>query len=339
VPVRALLAGLSLTASLAVPATWPALGSPAMTLVSSSPDPFGTLAPEPVPLAPAAAAPRAHARPASRSVIKVVQPVTPQPHGPCPAYGTVLVSGSQWLAGRGVDVMSNGGSGANCFSLEPGHVWQCTELVNRFLVARGWSPAIAGDAGQFFDNASAAAFDKHPVGDGYLPIAGDVIVWGGGVTSLSAPFGYGHVAVVTSQQSGVVGFVQQNSTISGHGALPVDAVGNLGASGGLRAIGYLHAKANSLAPAPKPKPSHPVKAAKPQHHHAATHPVAHPPAATPVPAPAPPAVAPPTTAPAPTPAPAPSPPPSPTPTVDPTPSVTPTVTPTADPIPMVPPVG
>jgi surface antigen len=84
------------------------------------------------------------------------------------------------------------------------------ELVNRFVRTQGWVTGnIMGNAGQLLDKAPASAFDKHPAGDGYVPVPGDIIVWTGGST------GYGHVAVVSSVVAGVVTFVEQNASRTG----------------------------------------------------------------------------------------------------------------------------
>lgn len=185
---------------------------------------------------------------------------TPTVVGPCPAYGTVLVPGSAWLSGRGVDVVSNGGTGATCYSTSAGHRWQCGELINRFLAARGWAPAIAGDAGQFYDNASPAFFEKHPIGTGYLPVPGDIVVWRGGPADPVTGAGYGHVAIVVTDGGGVMRIVEQNSTITGYGSISIDPAGGIGPTGPLAPVGYLHATANpehAAAPAPPPAPKHP----------------------------------------------------------------------------------
>lgn len=239
---------------------------------------------------------RVHPYPAPRlRTVRRVARHRPAPHGPCPAYGTVLVPGSAWLAGQGVDVISNGGNGADCFSLEAGHHRQCGELVNRLLAARRWSPAIAGDAANFYDNADPTFFDKHLAGSGYLPVPGDIVVWSGGVPAPGAPQGYGHVAVVAADSGGVLTVVEQNSTISGYGRIPIDSTGAIGPIAGLAVVGFLHARANPLAPAPVPtQTTQPKPAPKPPTHH--PHHPGHPGVTTPSP-PAPPAPSQPTGAP------------------------------------------
>jgi surface antigen len=168
-----------------------------------------------------------------------------------PPFGSVLVTGSQWFGGRGVDVVSNGAGydcpGGYCTSYTYGIKWQCVELVNRFLMTRGWSGRIYGDAKYIYANAPTSSFDKHPAGDGYVPVAGDVMVWGGNK--------YGHVAVVDGVGGGYVTFVEQNASPTGRNSLKLG--GNaLPAiySRSMTFTGYLHAKANVRATPPPPPP-------------------------------------------------------------------------------------
>lgn len=223
---------------------------------------------------------------------------------PCPAYGTVLIPGSMWLGGLGVDVMSNGGTGPSCYDTGSDHRWQCGELVNRFLAVRRWGPAIPGNAGGFYANASGTAFDKHPIGSGYLPVPGDIVVWSGGAG------GFGHVAIVVGDAGGRLTVVEQNSTITGYGSFPIAATGSIGPAGGLTPVGYLHAKANPNQPPPPPPSSTPVVRAAAAPHHPAGGP-----STTPSPSPSPSA--------------SPSRSPQPTPSATSTPTPTPTATPTS----------
>jgi len=175
-------------------------------------------------------------RPASAFVSSV-----PASYGWQP-FGTTLIKGTDWFNGRGVDVRSNGGNGcaSGCAVRGTyGTKYQCVELVNRFVRTQGWVTGnIMGNAGQLLAKAPAAAFDKHAVGDGYVPVPGDIIVWTGGST------GYGHVAVVSSVTGRVVEFVEQNASRTGRYHLKSDKTGRLASYGSLRHIGYLHAKAN-----------------------------------------------------------------------------------------------
>jgi hypothetical protein len=168
-----------------------------------------------------------------------------------PAFGTVLVPGSEWFGGRGVDVVSNGpydrcvNAPYVCPEHTFGYKWQCVELVNRFLMTLGWSGRIRGNAYQIFDNAPGGAFDKHRAGDGYIPVPGDILVWGGAT--------YGHVAVVDSVGGGRVQFVEQNASASGRNSRAVAGDGRVEQfQRGMPFTGTLHAKANRPAQAPTP---------------------------------------------------------------------------------------
>jgi hypothetical protein len=158
------------------------------------------------------------------------------------AFGTTLIKGTDWFGGRGVDVRSNGGNGcaSGCAVRGTyGTKYQCVELVNRFVRTQGWVTSnIMGNAHQILANAPSSVFDKHPAGDGYLPVAGDIIVWSGGSS------GYGHVAVVSAVDGNLVTFVEQNASRTGSYRLKADAKGRLAPYGALRHSGYLHAYAN-----------------------------------------------------------------------------------------------
>src|SRR4051812_39943295 len=72
--------------------------------------------------------------------------------------GDVILAGSQWLGGAGVDVHYNGmsqGTGSSCgnngtemYDLAAttpvfGLAWQCVEMVNRLYASRGWYPKLS----------------------------------------------------------------------------------------------------------------------------------------------------------------------------------------------------
>ena len=173
-----------------------------------------------------------------------------------PPFGTRLVSGSDWFGGQGVDIISNGpGSdcpGGVCQRHAYGIKWQCVELINRFIMTRGWSGRIPGNARDIFGNASVSVFDKHAAGDGYQPVPGDIIVWRGGWG------GYGHVAVVDGIGGGAVGFVEQNASPTGRNSRALGANGVPAAySKRYTFLGYLHAKANRPATVPPSVPPPP----------------------------------------------------------------------------------
>ena len=116
--------------------------------------------------------------------------------------GTVLLNGSGWLGGRGVDVMANGANSTsvwgNSFVVTPtgqneyaGYEWQCVELVNRLYLSKGWiTTRWEGNGGQMFDTAPAS-LKKEPQGSVSWISPGDVVV-------LRHGGGAGHVGVVNT---------------------------------------------------------------------------------------------------------------------------------------------
>ena len=157
-----------------------------------------------------------------------------------PTYGSVMVPGSAWFGGHGVNVISNGQPKNET---PPNDVYQCVELVNRFLTTEGFGPVIFGNANQLYANAPSAYYDHHPNGSGYVPVPGDVIVLGGTK--------YGHVVVVTKVDGGTIYVVEQNGSASGVATISLSG-STLGKENGMSVIGLLHAKANGTAPQPTP---------------------------------------------------------------------------------------
>jgi hypothetical protein len=86
--------------------------------------------------------------------------------------GSVLLAGSAWLGGQGVNVMSNGpdqGTGTSCGGtntvdgIRTGTEWQCVELVNRLYVTRGWIHATwPGNGGRSSASARNSMYDEAP---------------------------------------------------------------------------------------------------------------------------------------------------------------------------------
>jgi hypothetical protein len=150
-------------------------------------------------------------------------------NGPYPTNGTLLIAGSQWLSGLGVNVYSNGENG------NPNGTYQCVELVNRLITTRGWSPTIIGNANEFYTNSSAAYFAKHGNGSGYEPVPGDIVVWGGGEG------GWGHVAVVDANNNGLLTVVEENASPTGYSTYAINSSGYVAeTSYGYYVEGYLH---------------------------------------------------------------------------------------------------
>jgi len=129
-----------------------------------------------------------------------------------PSFGTLLVSGSDWLGGQGVAVYSNGthsdsGIRNNYNGVYVGTKWQCVELAQRLYTARGWHSSAfpVGQAKQIYDVASSMGMEPHANGSGYIPRPGDMIV-SDAVPTNSA----GHVAIVDRVSGSTVYVVEQN---------------------------------------------------------------------------------------------------------------------------------
>jgi hypothetical protein len=172
--------------------------------------------------------------------------------GSYPAFGALLISGTSWLDGHGVNVYSDGGDGADGY-------YQCVELVNRLITTLHWSPTIWGNANQLYGDASATYFDKYGNGAGYRPVVGDIVVWGGGEG------GFGHVAVVDAISGSLLTVVEENASPSGYNTYNISSSGYIApTSFGYYVEGFLHAKADNIgqatapAPAPPPAPTTPT---------------------------------------------------------------------------------
>jgi surface antigen len=148
--------------------------------------------------------------------------------GGYPPFGSVILSGSSWFGGNGVNVYSDGSSGG-------GGYYQCVELANRFMTSEHFGPVIWGNANQLYADAQPAYYVQHPNGSGYVPVPGDLVVFGGGL--------YGHVAVVDSVMSTSVNLVEENASPTGRTTISLSG-STLGGIYDLYVIGVLHAKAN-----------------------------------------------------------------------------------------------
>ncbi len=164
--------------------------------------------------------------------------------GRYPPYGTIILPGSAWFGGHGVNVYSDGADGGS------GH-YQCVELFERFINTEGWYHGLAGagieGANQLFGAVPSSSFDKHPNGSGYIPVPGDAVIFSGER--------WGHVAIVNSVAAGHVELIEQNAAPSGRTTITItgSTLGNDGPY--LSVIGVLHAKANSNPPGGSPAAS------------------------------------------------------------------------------------
>jgi len=168
--------------------------------------------------------------------------------GAYPPYGSVILPGSAWFFGHGVNVYSDGTNGG-------GGYYQCVELANRFLMSEHFGPAIWGNANQLYADAPPAYYQTHPNGSGYIPVPGDLVVFGGET--------FGHVAVVNSVSSTSVDLVEQNASPTGRATISLTG-SRLGGIYSLYVIGVIHARANQATnPSNSPPPSTPPPTSAP----------------------------------------------------------------------------
>jgi hypothetical protein len=148
--------------------------------------------------------------------------------------GSVLVPGSQWLGGRGVNVYSNGaykGTATSCGGFgttqpatQAGNAWQCAELSARFLYVRYGAAVIMNTNGAQIVDHYVAAHPSEFVAvangtPGQAPEPGDVI----SLSTTSLFSDTGHTQVVTGSNvdangNGTVSVVQQNASSTGTAA-------------------------------------------------------------------------------------------------------------------------
>ena len=156
-----------------------------------------------------------------------VRPATAHAQATC---GVVLLRGSQWLQGAGVDVHSNGPgqfTGQSCGGVSTvtpaaqyGYGWQCVELAARLYQVRGWGRVYAnggptaGDyryGAQYIPEGSPSLI-FHSVTTNYVPVPGDLVIEAGAT--------YGHVSIVdhvepaSNGQTRIIA-VEQNASLTG----------------------------------------------------------------------------------------------------------------------------
>ena len=163
-------------------------------------------------------------------------------YAPCSA---VIVAGTAWLGGQGVDVHSNGAGGASCRgssvknkAFQFGGGWQCVELAARLYYVKNWGTVWAGvNGGARYIPEGSPNLQFVPNGSGQLPVPGDLII---------EAFGYyGHVTVVDRVEPGRVLAVEQNASISGRKVYPLTGSAMTGSYGGGLVRGFMHSPANS----------------------------------------------------------------------------------------------
>lgn len=206
--------------------------------------------------------------------------VTSVPAAGSGTCGSTLLAGSKWLQGLGVDIYSNGvlqGQGQSCGGInyvdgtETGFEWQCTELIDRLYLTRGWInsywPGNGGDSAvgvndSMYDMAPSS-LSKQPNGTISDVAPGDVVSVNEYVNG--AFQSDGHVFVVNTAgvvTSGKVALVSQNfgtasapilksaGKLSG-GTLTINALGTVT----FKVIGVVHAPSTSWQTIQAPLPA------------------------------------------------------------------------------------
>src|SRR4051812_13843511 len=110
------------------------------------------------------------------------------------ACDDILVPGSAWMGGIGVDVRANGpytGTERSCRPMATdlggpvpqwGFGWQCVELVNRLYMTRGWITSTWAGNGADMYTLAPAHLDRELQGSVRGLGLGDVVVFGGDFT-------------------------------------------------------------------------------------------------------------------------------------------------------------
>ena len=172
--------------------------------------------------------------------------------------GEVLIKGSSWLQGHGVDVRSNGANtftGVSCNGVsvstpleQYGYGFQCVELAARLYRVRNWGTVYANGgskAGAYQFGAKylpegSSGLTFYPVTSTYAPVPGDLIIESG--------TGYGHVSVVDHVETSLLGTAtvvatEQNASWTGWHVYQRSAGAMTGGYHPVR--GFLHSPRNS----------------------------------------------------------------------------------------------
>jgi hypothetical protein len=139
------------------------------------------------------------------------------------------LSGSSWFNGNGVDVYSNGpyeGTGTSCGGsnsvngVTTGSAWQCTELINRLYLTKGWIASTwTGNGGDSSSGANDSMYARAPANLSKNSNGSVASLSPGDVVSINEFYNGvfqsdGHVAVVNTSgtvTSGSIPLVSQNS--------------------------------------------------------------------------------------------------------------------------------
>ena len=167
--------------------------------------------------------------------------------------GSVIVAGSTWLGGKGVDVHWNnndccctyGSSYTICpgtgSSVYTGCEWQCVELPQRLYTTLGWHCGSwpVSCASQLYGRSDVGT--AHANGSGYIPVPGDLIVF-----SVSVGSTCGHVTVVDHVDATHVYCCDENDNSTGRLTIGLSGSTMINPSWGTIA-GTMHNANNNLA--------------------------------------------------------------------------------------------
>lgn len=167
---------------------------------------------------------------------------------PAHASAPVILSGSQWFGGSGVNVCS---SSTDPYCGSEYHVggwnqdwWQCVELAQRFYKAKGWYSGIfvgVTYAYQIYDNAAGLGMTRQANGSISSIVPGDMIIHGSG---LAGSGNAGHVAIVDSVNGSTINIVEQNWSVTGRAVYTLSG-GSLSRSGAGSILGVVHDSDNT----------------------------------------------------------------------------------------------
>jgi hypothetical protein len=153
------------------------------------------------------------------------------------AEGTVLISGTQWLGGKGVPVYSNGGNYSTYY--------QCVELPQQRLYPKmGWPRVYAaGNGGAQYIPEGSPGLKRYNPGSKYVPVPGDLVIENGNSWNP-----YGHVSVVdyTDTSKGIIYAVEQNASANGRVTYNYNGSHYTGLSASRSVKCILHAPENTL---------------------------------------------------------------------------------------------
>ena len=172
---------------------------------------------------------------------------------PAQASAPVVLSGSSWFSGTGVNVCS-ASTDPNCGSQS--HVggwsanwWQCVELAQRFYQSKGWHSGIFSGvnyAYQIYDNATSLGMSRQANGSITSIVPGDMIIH---ASNDPASGGAGHVAIVDSVVGLTVNVVEQNGPTSNARATYSRSGGTL-TRGSAPILGIVHSPSNTTSTTP-----------------------------------------------------------------------------------------